>query len=65
MPISTMTAKQAGHFGWFMSDGKKRYLRKDGSVGHSTLDPTSGEYSYWPTEEEAQEFLTKQQEKSR
>jgi len=60
MPISTIIINQAGGFGWFISDGKKRYLRKDGSIGPSTLDHNQ-EYAYWDTEQEAKDFLTEQQ----
>jgi hypothetical protein len=62
MPISTTNIIAENHFGWFISNGRSQYLRKDGTVGPTTKDD-SGEYGYWPTEEEAYAFLEAQQQK--
>jgi hypothetical protein len=64
MPISTMIVGE-NKFGWFIHNGFQdddaAYLRKDGSIGPTTLDHNQ-EYAYWPTEEEAYAFLEAQQQ---
>jgi len=63
MPISTMRP-MSNAFGWFITNDlpeNSSYLRKDGSIGPTTLDHNQ-EYAYWKTEQEAKDFLALQQD---